>query len=323
MKTKLPILSKIPVLFTLGTMVVMFISCGSYQNSSYYDNDGVYGTTYERNDNNVTNQYSEENLESGKAYAAQFESMKDDYIYFTDIDNYSSEQQNDTVVTVYKNNYNDTQTQYGSWGSNSHDVTINYYNNGWGGYYGWNNWYSPYWNNNYWGWNSWYGPNWGWGWNSWYGPNWGWGWNSWYGYGGFYGNYNPYYGYNNYYNGYRGRNVVYANGPRGSRANPSTVRSSSRSSNNVDFNRNRISTQPRSTSTSPRSTTSQPRTNTQPRSTTSQPRSITQPRNNSSSPRSNSGSYSSPRSSGGSFSSPRSSGGGSFGGGGRSGGRGR
>ena len=64
MKTKLPFLSKFPMLFAFGSLAVFVISCGSYQNSSYYDNDGVYGN-YDRNDNEVINQYSEENLQKG------------------------------------------------------------------------------------------------------------------------------------------------------------------------------------------------------------------------------------------------------------------
>ena len=109
MKTKLPILRKIPMLFALGTLVFVVFSCGSYQNSSYYDNDGVYGN-YDRNNDQVTNQYSEENLQNGNIYAEKFKTMQgeyqDQYEYFTDVDNYSSETENDTVVTVYNSKYN-------------------------------------------------------------------------------------------------------------------------------------------------------------------------------------------------------------------------
>lgn len=216
MRTNLPFLRKIHLFSVFGILSTLVISCGSYQNTSYYDNDGVYGS-YERPTTEVNNQYSEQNIESSNRYAQQFRNMQDDYAYFTDVDEYTS-QENDTVVTVYKNNYSNNQ-QYAGWGNNGGDVTVNYYNSGW---WGWNNWYSPYWGwggyyspyyyGGYygnWGWNSWYGPSWGlgWGWNSWYGSNWGWG-----------GYYNPYYYggyYGNYYNGYyrNGRNVVYNNGP--------------------------------------------------------------------------------------------------------------
>ena len=159
----------------MGIVAILTTSCGSYQNSSYYDNDGVYGS--ERPVNQTENKYTEQNIEKSNKYAQQFKNMQDDYTYFTDVDNYNSQTQ-DTIVTVYRNESNNN---YAGWGNNSSDVTINYYNNNWG----WNNWYSPYWGI---GWNSWYGPNWGWGWNSWYGG--GWGWNSWYG---------PSWGWNGYY----------------------------------------------------------------------------------------------------------------------------
>ena len=88
--------------------------------------------------------------QNGETYAQKFRFMQDEYQqqydYFTDVDQYSS-QENDTVVTVYKNNYNNS-NQYAGWGNNDHDVTINYYNNGW---YGWNNWYYPYWRYPYYG----------------------------------------------------------------------------------------------------------------------------------------------------------------------------
>lgn len=334
MKTKLPILSKIPALFALGTLAITVVSCSSYQNSSYYDNDGVYGN-YERNDNDVVNQYSEENIENGQAYAGEFRAMQaeyqDQYEYFTDVDNYASETENDTVVTVYNKNYDDNE-RYAGWGSNDHDVTINYYNSGW------NNWYSPYWGyynySPYWYggyYNNWYGSNWGWGWNSYYGPNWGWGWNSWYSpyyYGGYYNNWYHPYGY-----GYYGRNVAYSSGPRGGTPYYNSGRLSGR--NNVNLNKPRStysnprsSTQPRNSSNSstprPRSTYSNPRNNS---SSTPRPRtnnySTPKPRTNTSTPRSStprprSSSYSTPRSSSGSFGGSR--GGGSFGGS-RSGGR--
>jgi hypothetical protein len=32
-----------------GLLLLLTASCGSYQNSSYYDTDGIYGNTYSRN----------------------------------------------------------------------------------------------------------------------------------------------------------------------------------------------------------------------------------------------------------------------------------
>lgn len=276
-----------------GLLAVFVTSCGSYQNSSYYDNDGVYGS--EKTNTQTENRNSEQNIQQPNKYAQQFKNMQDEYTYFTDVDNYNSQTQ-DTVVTVYRNEANNS---YAGWGSNSSDVTINYYTNGWG----WNNWYSPYWGIGWnWGWNSWYGNYWGW--NSWYGP--GWGWNNWYGTG---------WGWNGYY----GRDVVYNNGRRGGSryTNPSSGRISNFNSRRTDtprpnFSNTRNNTRSNSNTRNNEVTPRDNSTNTPRNTNYSTPRSNSNTRSNSSTPRSNN--YSSPRSSGGSF------GGSSGGGGGRSGG---
>ncbi len=307
MKTYYLFTQKSAIFSLFGLLAVITISCGSYQNSSYYDNDGVYGSerTSVQSETNNSNQNSEES----NRYAQQFRNMQEDYTYFTDVDNYNSQAQ-DSIVTVYRSEGNNN---YAGWGNNSSNVTINYYNNDWG--WGWNNWYSPYWGMGWnWGWNSWYGN--GWGWNSWYGPGWGWGvgWNSWYG---------PGWGWNSWYgngwgwNRYYGRDVVYNNGIRGGSryTNPSSGR--------IGNNTNRRSDTPRPNFSNTRNTTrsQSPRNNNQ---VTPRDNSTTTPRNtNYSTPRTNTdtrsstprtNNYSSPRSSGGSF------GGSSGGGGGRSGG---
>ena len=330
MKTFYPINSKNIAFSLMGLLAILTTSCGSYQNSSYYDNDGVYGS--ERPTTQTENKYSEQNLEKSNEYAQQFRAMQEDYSYFTDVDNYNSQKQ-DTVVTVYRNESN---SNYAGWGNNSSDVTINYYDNGWG----WNNWYSPFWGYSNigwgagWGWNSWYGANWGWGWNSWYGPGWGWGWNNWYGNN---WGWNGYYGNNWGWNGYYGRDVVYNGGRRGGSNyyNPNGGRngrySDGRTSTtrpNFNGTRNNPRTQNNGTrpSVNPRNT---PRENS---SGTPRNNNYSTPRNNSSTPRSNnystprSNNYSTPRSNN-NYSTPRSSSGGSFGGsssggGGRSGGGG-
>lgn len=276
-----------------GLLAVFVTSCGSYQNSSYYDNDGVYGS--EKTNTQTENRNSEQNIQQPNKYAQQFKNMQDEYTYFTDVDNYNSQTQ-DTVVTVYRNEANNS---YAGWGNNSSDVTINYYTNGWG----WNNWYSPYWGIGWnWGWNSWYGNYWGW--NSWYGP--GWGWNNWYGTGWS-------------WNGYYGRDVVYNNGRRGGSryTNPSSGRVSNFNSRRTDtprpnFSNTRNNTRSNSNTRNNEVTPRDNSTNTPRNTNYSTPRSNSNTRSNSSTPRSNN--YSSPRSSGGSF------GGSSGGGGGRSGG---
>ena len=98
-----PIINTKNIAFSLfGLLALVTTSCGSYQNSSYYDNDGVYGTT-DRTNQQVVNKYSEANMEKSNEYTQQFRAMQEDYAYFTDVDNYESQDQ-DTAVTVYSNN---------------------------------------------------------------------------------------------------------------------------------------------------------------------------------------------------------------------------
>ena len=80
----------------IGFFSFVVTSCGSYQNSSYYDSDGIYGNTDVRNtektiQNNSSNHYKE-----------YFNSLQNDNQpteIFTDVENYNSNisnsQQND------------------------------------------------------------------------------------------------------------------------------------------------------------------------------------------------------------------------------------
>jgi hypothetical protein len=174
---------RISIYSLFGFLALAITSCGSYQNSSYNNEDGVYGNS-ESNSKRAAN-----DSEQNNKYKEYFSDLNKDSESFTNVDNYSSVQ-NDTVNKTQS--YNDSNT---GWGNNPQSVTINVYDNNWGWSY-WNN----YWYSGYWGYNSWYGPSWGWGWNSWYGPSWsvGFGWNNWHGYGG----YGGYYGYNNWCNNY-------------------------------------------------------------------------------------------------------------------------
>jgi hypothetical protein len=323
----------------IGMLVLVATSCGSFQNSSYYDNDGVYGSNEDSRPRVV------ESNNSGY-YKEYFSNLnKDNEQVFTNVDSYTSV--NDSMK---KQPEQVTNSNYAGWGSNSNDnITVNVYNNGgwnnwgyynsWAGnYWGWNNgWYG-----NNWGWNNWYGPSWGWGWNNWYGPGWGWGWNDWYGPGWYNGFYGGYYGYNynswGWYGGNLGHNYAYSGGRRNSnRVVNSGLISGGR--NNFDGGRRNSgvfgsrdysNTSPRSinNNNTPRSNYNQyntPRTNNNsPRinnNETNTPRSYT-PRESTDSPRtytpSSTPTYSSPRSSG----SQNYGGGGGFGGG-RSGGGGR
>ncbi len=208
-------------LMLIGIGLSLFIACGTYQNTSYYDTDGVYETE-EKPAKRAEKVYVKETKTQPKSnkYTEQFKAMRintNDNEYITDVDAYSSDSVR--VDTVYVE-----RQQYAAWGNNStDDVTINVYHNGWGynnwNYRPWNGWYHP----NHWGLNvsfgwgnyyNYYGPSWGW--NDWYYPYYG----GYYGYYGYnYPYYGGYYGYPYYYGGYYyGRNnVAYNNGVRGGR----------------------------------------------------------------------------------------------------------
>lgn len=315
----------------IGLVGLLASSCGSYQNSSYYDNDGVYGSS-QRPNYQTQNRYSEENIAQGNKYKDYFAANKDNYSngneVFTDVENYNS-QSNDTLTKNQQGNY-------AGWGDNNKNVTVNYYNNspyygsyGWGypySYYGWGYPYS-YYGNYGWGWNSYYGNYWnigfGWGWNS---PYYGWGWNSWYSpyYYGYYYPYNGYYGNHHYINGTRGGYSYYGNrngssysnngiysGIRGNSGINNTPRPRS---NNFDNPRTPTFNNPRNPSFSnPRNNDNNPRNNYQYQNQTPRPRidpgNEPKPRSSEYSAPRNNGGYSEPRGNGGGYSSPRNSGG--------------
>lgn len=333
MKTNYYFPKKMSFYSLFGLLALLTTSCGSYQNSSYYDNDGIYG------DNEKSKSREVANSNSGY-YKEYFSSLsKENEQVFTDVEKYSS--QNDSIKRNVANEQQPT-NNYPSWGSNPDNVTVNIYNSGWytpsWGYYS-NNWYGNYWGyngwyGNYWGYNGWYSPSWSWswGWNSWYGP-------SWYGYYGY--NYYPYgYGYygNNWgwNNGHLGHNYAYSGGRRNtnfiSNGNGGGYISNRRTSGIIGRSDNSFS--PRPTSIGRDQSTSSPRNYT--------PSAYSSPRNNTSSP--SNPSYSTPRSytpsststpSSPSYSTPRSYstpsrsyspssyGGGSYGGGGGYSGGGR
>ncbi len=96
-------------------LALVTTSCGSYQNSSYYDNDGVYGTTDRTNQQSQSINTAKQIWKNHNEYTQQFRAMQEDYAYFTDVDNYESQDQ-DTAVTVYSNNYSD-ESYYAGWGT--------------------------------------------------------------------------------------------------------------------------------------------------------------------------------------------------------------
>lgn len=244
MKTNTFLPKKSTYISLLGLLTILMTSCGSYQNSSYYESDGIYG-----GNTNARAIERESQAGNNNYYKDYFSSLQNDNQspeIFTDIDNYN----------YYDGNGNNEQGRnYAGWGNNAKSVII--YNNGWGmnNWYG-NNWGMNNWGMNNWGMNSWYGNNWGlnggfgWGMNLGFGwNNFGWG-NPYYGFGysnfgwgyPYYGFGHPYFGYSNYnYN----RNYSYNPSRRGSSSsndvnrNYAPVRSNTnRNSDNIDFRRN-------------------------------------------------------------------------------------
>jgi hypothetical protein len=304
MKTNYFFSQRLSIYVFLGSFSIMISSCSSYQNSSYYDNDGIYGGS--ENNKSVAN--SNENTQSNK-YQEYFSDLNKDAQSFTKVDEYNATS-------------NDSISNNAAWGSNPQTVTINVYDNDWGWSY-WNNyWYGGYWGwggmwGPNWGWGGMWGPNWGWGTGFW-GPNWGWGWNNWYGNNNWCGGY-----YNNYYHSYAG-------GRRGSAYNGSIASgrgTNSRISNNYSSrNNNGISTRNnsfnnvRSSNNSTRNySNNSTRTNTNSNSTRNNVRTQTSSPTRTYSPSSNYGGGRSSYGGGGSYGGGRSSGGG---GGGRSSGGG-
>ena len=129
MKTYYPINPKNIAFSLLGLVAIFATSCGSYQNASFYDNDGVY-SSYEHPREQITNRSREQNTDQSNEYAQKFRAMQDDYTYFTDVNSYQSSQAQDTIVSVYNNEYSNQ--NFAGWGNNAASVNINYYDNGWG-----------------------------------------------------------------------------------------------------------------------------------------------------------------------------------------------
>jgi hypothetical protein len=215
MKTNYFFEKKVSIYSTI-VFLICLTSCGSYQNTSYYDNDGIYGNTKIENRTGQTTENSK-----NSDYQEYFSNLNNNSKSFIDVDNYSS---------ISNDSINKTETYIpnnSGWGNNPQNITINVYDSNWGAG-SWNNyWYGNHWGmNNWqspWGWNSWYGNgfnngwgwNMGWGWNNWYGPGFGWGWNNGWGCNNWNGNYANNYHYsggrrqtsfNNYFSGNGSRN---------------------------------------------------------------------------------------------------------------------
>ena len=130
MKTNYFSTKSLSVFSLIGLVGLLVTSCGSYQNSSYYDRDGIYNSN-RNNNNQVANSASSQ--EYRNYFESRIEPINDSTEVFTDVENYSSNYQNEAD---YNNGYT-------SWGGNPESITVNVYDNNWG--WGWNNW----------GWNNW------------------------------------------------------------------------------------------------------------------------------------------------------------------------
>ncbi|WP_230406399.1 hypothetical protein [Flavobacterium fluviale] len=147
MKTNISIRQNSNHFYLLGLLSLLLASCGSYQNSSYHDNDGVYG-------NSSSNRYVQQSSGTNNQYKDYFRSLQDDNQpteIFTDVDNYTNYAENDSTQTA--------SVGYPAWGSSNSEVSVNvysdptwsfgfgmgypYYGWGYGGYWGWG--YPGYW----------------------------------------------------------------------------------------------------------------------------------------------------------------------------------
>jgi hypothetical protein len=162
--------------FFIALLLLHFVSCATYQNSSYYDADGIYGGEVKVKPKIQSNDY----------YQSYFSNLKSTTIDTLDILSTTNKKPQDslktntTIVNIYPNN------QYpivrGGFYYNDLDY-YGYYSDfyGWGNRWGWYGGWSPGWYND-WGWyNNWrigWGNNWGMGWYN----NWGWnnGWGNYY-----------------------------------------------------------------------------------------------------------------------------------------------
>jgi hypothetical protein len=147
MRTKLNLILT-PVLSTLFLLLTL-ISCGSYQGTSYYASDGIYGVETELRTRPVQPKANS----NGVYYKDYFNNVADDYssldnpqdYAYTDTENYTSNNNSNANVSV------NSQAPWGDRTSKTEIYYINnnpwgYFNNGWGFYGGnYNSFYDPFW----------------------------------------------------------------------------------------------------------------------------------------------------------------------------------
>ncbi|VAW10095.1 Vitellogenin II precursor, partial [hydrothermal vent metagenome] len=137
-------LQKLRISVLLSVVGFLAVSCGSYQQASYYDNDGIYsdGNTVAVERAPRTKQQPEQQR-GNDIYGGYFEQKADQYDQildseiFTDVDSYTSGVVNDSINEADLTDYYSADNDYagnGAWGDNPTSVNINIYDNGW------NNW---------------------------------------------------------------------------------------------------------------------------------------------------------------------------------------
>ncbi len=185
---------KLNPIFIVGSLTFLISSCGTYNIKNYDESDGIYSsnnTVVVENDvvendvmeNETKNNYYKQYFQTK---SLDYQNLPDDNTILTDVDAYHSKDTLDAegyVITEKRDYISEFDEEYGAWGNNSTQVSINVY----GGYN-----YAPI----YGGWNIGFG--WGWGypyyWGGYY-PYYGYGWGNPY----FWGGYYPYHGYGGYY----------------------------------------------------------------------------------------------------------------------------
>ncbi|NNL01678.1 MAG: hypothetical protein HKP39_05325, partial [Eudoraea sp.] len=133
-------LPRLIISVTLFVAGILLVSCGSYQEASYYDNDGIYAegsqTVYTKKKQQPKQQESD--CIYGDYFGQKAEQI-DEFMegeVFTDVDDYyGGDVVNDSLAVVPEGNYYEGYNDYAGyagWGDNQSNVTINNYNTGWG-----------------------------------------------------------------------------------------------------------------------------------------------------------------------------------------------
>jgi hypothetical protein len=109
---------------TYGFAAITLLSCNTYTGVTE-DEDGIYGNNFIVEESNMIEGKNNYYQQYFSTKAAQIEEIPEEDLVFTDIEAYSSQEYLDEEgYVVVEEEYID---DYGSWGSNSNDITINVY----------------------------------------------------------------------------------------------------------------------------------------------------------------------------------------------------